>query len=67
MIRAAKAIKQHRDGIYAGSRVEKGETPLWQAAKREARNYRNLKTNFKTIVSLLTGKLDLSAVNPFLY
>lgn len=62
---AAGTIKRHWDGVvaWADSRISngllEGLNSLIQAAKAKARGYRTFET-FRTIVFLLTGKLDFS-------
>jgi transposase len=62
---AAKTIKRHWDGVvaWAESRISngllEGLNSLIQAAKAKARGYRTFET-FRTIVFMLTGKLDFS-------
>lgn len=61
MREAAKTIKRHWDGVVAriSNGLLEGLNSLIQAAKAKARGYRTFKT-FRTIVFLLTGKLDFS-------
>ena len=67
MIKVAKTIKRHWDGIlnWKESQINngllEGLNSVIQAAKRKARGYK--KPHFKMIAYLLTGKLDLSKVN----
>jgi len=67
MVKVAKTIKRHWDGIlrWKESQINngllEGLNSILQAAKRKARGYK--KKHFKTIAYLLTGKLDLSQVN----
>jgi transposase len=67
MIDAAKAIKNHWAGVmrWYDSKVNngilEGLNSLVQAAKAKARGYRTFR-NLKTIVYLITGKLDYSKV-----
>ena len=69
MIKAAKTIKRHWDGIVRwyeskiNNGILEGLNSVIQAAKSKARGYKTFK-NYKIIVYLLTGKLDLSLVNP---
>jgi transposase len=64
---AAKTIKRHWAGVlcWYDSRVNngilEGLNSLVQAAKAKARGYRTFK-NLKTIIYMLTGKLDYSRV-----
>ena len=68
MIKAAKTIKRHWDGIINWKRSQvnngilEGLNSVVQAAKRKARGYKFRR--FKTIVYLVTGGLDFSKVNP---
>ena len=64
---AAKAIKRHWSGVlrWYDSKINngilEGLNSLVQAAKAKARGYRTFK-NLKTIIYMLTGKLDYSKV-----
>lgn len=64
---AAKTIKRHWNGVVAwvegriSNGLLEGLNSLIQAAKAKARGYRTFET-FRTIVFLLTGKLDFSKV-----
>jgi transposase len=68
MIKAAKTIKKHWDGIVKwheskiNNGILEGLNSVIQAAKSKARGYKTFK-NYKIIVYLLTGKLDFSLVN----
>ena len=68
MIKAAKTIKRHWDGIVKwyeskiNNGILEGLNSVIQAAKSKARGYKTFK-NYKIIVYLLTGKLDFSLVN----
>lgn len=68
MIKAAKTVKRHWDGItrWYESKINngilEGLNSVIQAAKSKARGYKTFK-NYKIIVYLLTGKLDFSLVN----
>ena len=68
MIKAAKTIKRHYDGILRwfeskiNNGILEGLNSVIQAAKSKARGYKTFK-NYKIIVYLLTGKLDFSLVN----
>jgi len=68
IIKAAKTIKRHWDGIVRwyeskiNNGILEGLNSVIQAAKSKARGYRTFK-NYKIIVYLLTGKLDFSLVN----
>ena len=67
MIKVAKTIKRHWDGILNWKKSQinngilEGLNSVLQAAKRKARGYKI--KHFKTIAYLLTGKLDFSKVN----
>ena len=68
MIKAAKTVKRHWDGIVRwyeskiNNGILEGLNSVIQAAKSKARGYKTVK-NYKIIVYLLTGKLDFSLVN----
>jgi len=68
MIKAAKMVKRHWDGIVQwyeskiNNGILEGLNSVIQAAKSKARGYKTFK-NYKIIVYLLTGKLDFSLVN----
>jgi len=68
MIKAAKTIKRHWDGIVRwyeskiNNGILEGLNSVIQAAKSKARGYKTFK-NYKIIVYLLTGKLDFSLIN----
>ena len=68
IIKAAKTIKRHWDGIIRwyeskiNNGILEGLNSVIQAAKSKARGYKTFK-NYKIIVYLLTGKLDFSLVN----
>lgn len=70
IIKAAKTIKRHWDGIvnWAESRITngilEGFNSVFQAAKAKARGYKRPET-IKAIIYVLTGKLDFSLVNPY--
>lgn len=67
MLKVAKTIKNHWDGILRwkesqiNNGILEGLNSVLQAAKRKARGYK--KAHFKTIAYLLTGRLDFSKVN----
>ncbi len=67
VVKAAKTIKRHWDGVlnWKESQINngllEGLNSVIQAAKRKARGYK--KPHFKTMVYLLTGKLDFTTVN----
>jgi transposase len=58
------------DGIIAWTRSRQTNgyieavNGLFQAAKRKARGYTNFST-IRTVVFLIAGKLDFSAINPY--
>ena len=68
IIKAAKTVKRHWDGIVQWYRskinngILEGLNSVIQAAKSKARGYKTFK-NYKLIVYLLTGKLNFSLVN----
>jgi len=68
IIKAAKSVKKHWDGIVKwyeskiNNGILEGLNSVIQAAKSKARGYKTFK-NYKIIVYLLTGKLDFSVVN----
>lgn len=70
MVKAAKTIKNHWDGILEWKKSQinngilEGLNSIIQAAKRKARGYKF--EHFKVIALLLTGKLNLKAINPYL-
>ena len=69
IIDVAKTIKEHWDGVvqWKKSQIDngilEGLNSIVQAAKAKARGYRTFK-NFKTIIFLLTGKLEFGKLNP---
>ena len=68
IIKAAKTIKRHWDGVVqwyqskVNNGILEGLNSVIQAAKSKARGYKTFK-NYKIIVYLLTGKLDFALVN----
>ena len=68
-IEVAKTIKQHWVGIvnWANSRITngilEGFNSIFQAAKAKARGYKKTET-IKTVIYILTGKLDFALINP---
>ena len=70
IIEVAKTIKRHWAGIvnWATSRINngilEGFNSIFQAAKAKARGYKKIET-IKTIIYILTGKLDFSLINSF--
>jgi transposase len=70
IIKAAKTIKNHWDGVLEWKKSQinngilEGLNSIIQAAKRKARGYKF--EHFKVIAFLLTGKLDLQELNPHL-
>jgi len=68
MVKAAKTIKSHWDGIVRWKQSQinngilEGLNSVIQAAKSKARGYSTLK-NFKIIAYLITGKLNFNLVN----
>ena len=69
IIKAAKTIKKHWDGILRwktsqiNNGILEGLNSILQAAKRKARGYKF--KHFRTMAYLLTAKLNFSAVNNF--
>lgn len=69
MIKAAKTIKNHWEGIIRwkisqiNNGILEGLNSVLQASKRKARGYG--KKHFQTIAYLITGKLDFSKVNKY--
>jgi transposase len=69
MIKAAKTIKNHWEGIIRwkvsqiNNGILEGLNSVLQAAKRKARGYGE--KHFQTIAYLITGKLDFSKVNKY--
>ena len=67
----AKTIKNHIDGILnwmtfkVSNGILEGLNSKFQAAKAKARGYRTLKT-IKTVIYLISGKLDFCSLNRFL-
>jgi transposase len=68
IIKAAKTIKRHWDGVIhwykskINNGILEGLNSIIQAAKSKDRGYKTFK-NYKIIVYLLTGKLNFSLVN----
>ena len=66
----ARMIRNHFDGIVAHARSRQTNgfieaiNGLFQAAKRKARGYTRFET-MRTVLFLIAGKLDFSAVNPY--
>jgi transposase len=71
MKKVAALIRNHFDGISAWSRTRQHNgfiealNGLFQAAKRKARGYTQFKT-MRTVIFLIAGKLDFTAINPHL-
>jgi len=69
IIKAAKTIKNHWDGVLGwfqskiNNGILEGLNSVVQAAKRKARGFKTIQ-NFKTIVYLITGDLKFELVNP---
>jgi transposase len=69
MIKAAKTIKNHWEGVVRwktsqiNNGILEGLNSVLQATKRKARGYG--KKHFQTIAYLMTGKLDFSKVNKY--
>jgi transposase len=70
IIKVAKMVKNHWDGIVRwkesqiNNGILEGLNSVIQAAKRKARGYKA--KHFKVMAYLLTGKLNLKDINPFL-
>lgn len=70
MRKAAQTVQHHLSGVQNWMRskinngILEGLNSIIQAAKRKARGYG--KKHFATMAFLLTGKLNLQIVNPFL-
>lgn len=70
IVEAAKTIKRHWQGIinWASSRINngilEGFNSVFQAAKAKARGYKKFET-IRTIIYILTGKLDFSLLNQY--
>jgi transposase len=68
IIKAAKTIKNHWDGVLRwklskiNNGILEGLNSVVQATKRKARGYKS--KHFKTIVYLITSNLDFSKLNP---
>ena len=71
MKEVGKTIKRHLEGILnwmtfkVSNGILEGLNSKFQAAKAKARGYRTLKT-IKTVIYLLSGKLDFRSLNRFL-
>lgn len=71
IVKAAKTIKSHWEGILRwkvsqiNNGILEGLNSILQAAKRKARGYKT--THFMTMAYFLTGKLDFSKVNKFVF
>ena len=69
MKEVASMIRTHMDGIVAWAQTRQTNgfleaiNGLFQAAKRRARGYGRLDT-IKTVIFLIAGKLDFTAINP---
>lgn len=70
IIEAAKTIKRHWEGVVnwidyqISNGILEGFNSIFQAAKAKARGYKKTET-IKTIIYILTGKLDFAKVNPY--
>jgi transposase len=71
MIEVGRTIRRHLEGILnwmtfkVSNGILEGLNSKFQAAKAKARGYRTLKT-IKTVIYLLSGKLDFTPLNRFL-
>jgi len=69
IIKAAKSIKAHWDGVLEWKKSQinngilEGLNSIVQAAKAKARGFKTFR-NFKIVVFLLTGNLDFKVLNP---
>ena len=69
MKEVARMIRKHFDGIIAWTQTRqtngflKAINGLFQAATRRARGYANIET-MRTVLFLIAGKLNLTAINP---
>ncbi|MBT4509103.1 transposase, partial [Desulfobacula sp.] len=69
IIKAAKTIKNHWDGVLEWKKSQinngilEGLNSIVQAAKAKARGFRTFR-NFRIVVFLLTGDLNFKALNP---
>jgi transposase len=69
MIKAAKTIKSHWDGVLEWKKSQisngllEGLNSIVQAAKAKARGFKTFR-NFRIVVFLLTGDLNFKALNP---
>ncbi len=67
--KAARTIKNHWDGVVAWRKSQinngilEGLNSIVQVAKAKARGFRNTEY-FKTIIHLITGKLNFEMINP---
>jgi transposase len=70
MVKAAKTIKRHWDGIisWANKNISNGPlegfNSIVQSPNSKARGYK-LYSNINAIVYLFTGKIDFSKINPY--
>ena len=70
MKEVAAMIRKHFDGIVAWAQTRQTNgfieaiNGLFQAAKRKARGYTRFQT-MRTVLFLIAGKLDFSAINPY--
>lgn len=71
IIKAAKTIKAHWDGVLEwknsqlNNGILEGLNSIVQAAKAKARGFKTFR-NFRIVVFLLTGDLDFKELNPYL-
>lgn len=69
IIKAAKTIKKHWDGVLEWKKSQinngllEGLNSIVQAAKAKARGFKTFR-NFRIVVFLLTGNLDFKVLNP---
>ena len=69
MKEVAKMVRSHLEGIVAWTQTRQTNgfleaiNGLFQAAKRRARGFKRI-TTIRTVIFLIAGKLDFSAINP---
>ena len=69
MKEVAKMVRSHLEGIVAWTQTRQTNgfleaiNGLFQAAKRRARGFKRI-TTIRTVIFLIAGKLDFTAINP---